>query len=497
MSLLIVGLDNTIVNVALPSIGRELHAGVAGLQWTVDAYTMVLASLLMLSGSMGDRFGRRLVFQIGLALFALGSALCSVAPTLGGLIVFRMVQAVGGSMLNPVAMSIIRNVFTDPRERAQAIGMWGATVGLSLALGPVVGGALVVSAGWRSVFWINIPVGLAALALTARFVPESRAARPRRLDPVGQALVIVLLASLTYAIIEAPSAGWLSAQSVGLFALAAGALAGLLRYEPRHREPLLELRFFRSVPFSGASAIAVCSFAALGGFLFLNTLYLQEVRGCSPLAAGLYTLPIAAMTLIFAPLSGRLVGRRGPRAGLLVGGLGIALGGALLTGLTSEHAARLAAARLLHLRGRLRHGEPADHDHRRARHARRAGGRGGRRRLDLAPGRADAGGGGRRAQSPPPGWCGSGRPSCRRATLRGGSSPAAASRSWRWGCSARRRGRTPPHGGWHTSRRRGSPRRVPRRSPMTAPWVQTAPWPPPALTAHDPNLSEAPGDSPP
>jgi EmrB/QacA subfamily drug resistance transporter len=336
MSLLIVGLDNTIVNVALPSIGRELHAAVTGLQWTVDAYTVVLASLLMLSGSMADRFGRRLVFQIGLALFALGSALCSAAPTLGWLIVFRMVQAVGGSMLNPVAMSIIRNVFTDPRERAQAIGMWGATVGLSLALGPVVGGALVVSAGWRSVFWINIPVGLAALALTARFVPESRAARPRRLDPVGQALVIVLLASLTYAIIEAPSAGWLSAQSVGLFALAAGALAGLLLYEPRHREPLLELRFFRSAPFSGASAIAVCSFAALGGFLFLNTLYLQEVRGCSPLTAGLYTLPIAAMTLIFAPLSGRLVGRRGPRAGLLVGGLGIALGGALLTGLTKS-----------------------------------------------------------------------------------------------------------------------------------------------------------------
>jgi EmrB/QacA subfamily drug resistance transporter len=233
-----------------------------------------------------------------------------------------------------VAMSIIRNVFTDPRERAQAIGMWGAAVGLSLALGPVVGGALVQSAGWRSVFWINIPVGIAALALTMRFVPESRAPRPRRLDPVGQVLVIVLLASLTYAIIEAPSAGWLSSQSLALFALAAAALVGLIAYESRRTEPLLELRFFRSVPFSSASAIAVCSFAALGGFLFLNTLYLQEVRHLSPFTAGLYTLPIAAMTLIFAPLSGRLVGWRGPRAGLLVGGVGIALGGGLLTGLT-------------------------------------------------------------------------------------------------------------------------------------------------------------------
>jgi EmrB/QacA subfamily drug resistance transporter len=334
MSLLIVGLDNTIVNVALPSIGRELHTGVSGLQWTVDAYTLVLASLLMLSGSMADRLGRRRVFETGLVLFTLGSLLCSAAPTLGWLIAFRMLQAVGGSMLNPVAMSIIRNVFTDPRERAQAIGMWGAAVGLSLALGPVVGGALVQSAGWRSVFWINIPVGLAALALTMRFVPESRAPRPRRLDPVGQVLVIVLLASLTYAIIEAPSAGWLSSQSLALFALAAAALVGLIAYESRRTEPLLELRFFRSVPFSSASAIAVCSFAALGGFLFLNTLYLQEVRHLSPFTAGLYTLPIAAMTLIFAPLSGRLVGWRGPRAGLLVGGVGIALGGGLLTGLT-------------------------------------------------------------------------------------------------------------------------------------------------------------------
>jgi EmrB/QacA subfamily drug resistance transporter len=331
MSLLIVGLDNTIVNVALPSIGRELHTSVSGLQWTVDAYTLVLASLLMLSGSMADRFGRRRVFELGLVLFTLGSLLCSAAPSQGWLIAFRMLQAVGGSMLNPVAMSIIRNVFTDARERAQAIGMWGATVGISLALGPVVGGALVQSVGWRSIFWINIPVGVTALALTMRFVPESRAPRPRRLDPIGQTLVIVLLGSLTYAIIEAPSAG--STQTVALFALAAAALVALVGYERRRIEPLLDLRFFGSVPFSSASAIAVCTFAALGGFLFLNTLYLQEVRGCSALTAGLYTLPIAAMTLVFAPLSGRLVGRRGPRISLLAGGVGIMLGGVLMTGL--------------------------------------------------------------------------------------------------------------------------------------------------------------------
>ena len=332
MSLLIVGLDNTIVNVALPSIGRELHTSVAGLQWTVDAYTLVLASLLMLSGSMADRFGRRRVFELGLVLFTLGSLLCSLAPSQGWLIVFRMLQAIGGSMLNPVAMSIIRNVFTDARERAQAIGMWGATVGISLALGPVVGGALVQSVGWRSIFWINVPVGLTALGLTIRFVPESRAPRPRRLDPVGQVLMIALLGSLTYSIIEAPTAS--SAQSIVTFAVAAIALIALLRYESRRREPLLELRFFRSVPFSSASVIAVCAFAALGGFLFMNTLYLQEIRGDSALKAGLYTLPIALMTLVFAPLSGRLVGHRGPRISLLVGGAGIMIGGALMTGLS-------------------------------------------------------------------------------------------------------------------------------------------------------------------
>jgi EmrB/QacA subfamily drug resistance transporter len=332
MSLLIVGLDNTIVNVALPSIGHELHTSVSGLQWTVDAYTLVLASLLMLSGSMADRFGRRRVFELGLVLFTLGSLLCSLAPSQGWLIVFRMLQAIGGSMLNPVAMSIIRNVFTDARERAQAIGIWGATVGISLALGPVVGGALVQSVGWRSIFWINVPVGLAALGLTMRFVPESRAPHPRRLDPVGQVLVIALLGSLTYSIIEAPTAP--SAQSIATFAVAAMALLALLRYESRRTEPLLELRFFRSVPFSSASVIAVCAFAALGGFLFMNTLYLQEIRGYSALKAGLYTLPIALMTLVFAPLSGRLVGRRGPRISLLAGGAGLMVGGLLMTGLS-------------------------------------------------------------------------------------------------------------------------------------------------------------------
>src|SRR5499425_1345602 len=192
-SLFIVGLDATIVNIALPSIQHDLHAPVSGLQWTIDAYTLVVASFLMLAGSTGDRIGRRRTFQVGLAVFTAGSALCSLAPGLGWLVAFRMVQAVGGSMLNPVAMSIIANTFTDPAERARAIGVWGGVVGISMAAGPVVGGLLVNALGWRSIFWVNIPVGLAAIALTAVFVPESKVRRPRRFDPVGQVLVIITL----------------------------------------------------------------------------------------------------------------------------------------------------------------------------------------------------------------------------------------------------------------------------------------------------------------
>lgn len=175
MSLLIVSLDNTILNVALPSIQHDLNASVAGMQWTIDAYTLVLAALLMLAGSTADRLGRRRIFMIGLVVFAAGSLLCSLAPSLEWLVVFRMVQAVGGSMLNPVAMSIITNTFTEPRERARAIGAWGGVVGISMAAGPVIGGLLVQSVGWRSIFWINVPIGALALFLTLRYVPESRA----------------------------------------------------------------------------------------------------------------------------------------------------------------------------------------------------------------------------------------------------------------------------------------------------------------------------------
>jgi EmrB/QacA subfamily drug resistance transporter len=341
MSLFVVSLDSTIVNLALPSIQRTFSAGVSSLQWTIDAYSLVLASLLMLSGSTADRIGRRRTFQTGLVLFTLGSLLCSVAPSVGLLIVFRMLQAVGGSMLNPVAMSIVTNTFTDRRERARAIGIWGGVFGMSMALGPVVGGALVDAVGWRSIFWINVPIGIAALVLAAVFVPESKAPRARRLDPVGQLLIIVILGSLTYGIIEAPRAGWVSDQTLGCFVLAVIAACCLVPYERRRPEPLLDPRFFASAPFSGATLIAVCGFASMGGFLFLNAIYLQNVRGFSPLHAGLLTLPTAAMILALSPLSGRIVAARGARIPLMVGGAGVFLTGLLLTQVTADSSVSL------------------------------------------------------------------------------------------------------------------------------------------------------------
>jgi EmrB/QacA subfamily drug resistance transporter len=336
LSLFIVGIDVTIVNVALPSIQRSFHASVSGLQWTIDAYTLVLACLLMFSGSLADRVGRRRIFQIGLSLFSIGSLLCSVAPGLGWLVAFRALQAVGGSMLNPVAMSIIVNTFTDPKERARAIGVWGSVFGLSLALGPVIGGFLVTEIGWRSIFWINVPVGIAAIVLTQLFVPESKAGHARRFDPPGQILVILSLALVTYGIIEGPSRGWSSPEIVSIFILGAIAISTLIIIESRRREPLIDTRFFRSVPFSGANVIAAMAFGALGGFLFLNTLYLQDVRGYSALQAGLLTLPMAFMLFIFAQLSGRLVASRGPRLSLSVAGLPLAMGAFLLARLSTH-----------------------------------------------------------------------------------------------------------------------------------------------------------------
>jgi EmrB/QacA subfamily drug resistance transporter len=334
-ALFMVGLDNTIVNVGLPEIGKSLHTSVAGLQWTIAGYTIVLASLLMFSGAAADRIGRRTIFQVGLSLFTLGSWLCSLAPSLSWLIAFRVLQGVGGSMLNPAALGIITNTFTAPADRAKAIGVWDGVSGLSMALGPVAGGILVGSVGWRGIFWANIPVGLAAISLTALLVPDSKAAMGRKADPFGQVLVIVMLASLAYAIIQGPSAGWFSPDILGLFLLSVSALALLLRYEPRRAEPLIDFRFFRSVPFSAANATAVCAIAASAGFLFLTTLYLQDVRGFSALRAGLTILPMPIMMGVSSPISGRILARGGPRVPFVIAGAALTLSTAALSQLSA------------------------------------------------------------------------------------------------------------------------------------------------------------------
>ncbi len=335
MSVLLVSMDVTIVNVALPAIQRDLHATLAGLQWVLDAYTLVVASLLMLSGAISDRIGRRRVFQIGMGLFVTGSLLCSLAHSIGQLIAFRAIQGLGASMLNPVALSIVANAFPEPKARARAVGVWGAVAGVSLALGPLLGGALTQTIGWRSIFWINLPIGLAGIGLTARFVPESKAARARAFDPVGQTLVLVGLAALVYAVIDAPRAGWASATTLGTFAAAAMAAIVFVFYEPRRKDALLDLRFFRSLPFTSATILGLCSFSSFAGFLFLNALYLQQVRGFSAFRTGLFTLPLALSMMAMSPLSGRLVGIYGTRPSLLLSGAGFMMSTGLMTQLNT------------------------------------------------------------------------------------------------------------------------------------------------------------------
>ena len=335
LSLLIVSMDATIVNVAIPNIRADLGASASQLQWVIDIYTLALASLLLLSGAAGDRFGRRRTFQIGLTVFAVGSLLCSLAPNIETLIAARLVQAIGGSMMNPVAMSIITQVFTGRVERARAIGVWGGVVGISMALGPIVGGALIQLVDWRAVFWINLPICALAILLTAIFVPESKSATMRDVDPIGQALGMAFLFGVVFVLIEGPGMGWGNARIIGVAVIAAAAFVAFLRYEARRRDPFIDLRFFRSIPFASATVIAVCAFAAWGAFLFMMSLYLQEERGFSAMHTGLIYLPVAVGAVIFSPLSGRLVGRFGSRPSLLVAGTLITGATLLLTRVTA------------------------------------------------------------------------------------------------------------------------------------------------------------------
>jgi EmrB/QacA subfamily drug resistance transporter len=335
LSLFLVGLDTTIVTVGLAEIGAGVGAGSGRLAWIVDAYTVPFASLLITSGSLADRFGRRRVFQTGLIVFGLASLACAAAPSLGVLIAARAVQGVGASMLTPVALAIVVNAMPDPRERAQAIGVWGAMFGLSMAAGPVTGGALLAALDWRALFWVNAPVVAVALLLTALIVPESRAAVPRRLDVPGQLLLALVLAVGVGVLIEGPRLGWNAPPAVVACGLALVALLAFVVVESRRRAPLLEPALFRVPSFTAAIVGAVAVFVAFSMTLLLTTSLLQHGEGWTPLAAGAATLPMAIAATACAPVSGILVGRVGARLPLLVAGACILAGGALLTGLVT------------------------------------------------------------------------------------------------------------------------------------------------------------------
>jgi len=334
MSVFLTGLDSSIVTIALPTIGRSLHAGVSGLQWSVTGYTVTLASLLMSSGAAADRIGRRQALQAGLALFVLGSWLCTLAPSLSLLVAARVIQGAGASCMNPAALGIITSTITSPARRARAIGIWDAAYGLSMVTGPLAGAALTHLAGWRAIFDPGIVAGLAALALTGLVVPESRAPRPRRADPAGQVLVTVLLATLATAVIQAPGWGWLAPRTAVLAALAAVTLAALLRAEARRADPLIHLGLFRRASFTGACLMGTCGIAALAGAGFLSSLYLQDARSMSALHAALALWPMPAAMAACAPLAGVIIARHGSRIPAVAAGAALAASSVALTRLT-------------------------------------------------------------------------------------------------------------------------------------------------------------------
>ena len=312
-------LDNTVVNVALPSIQNHFGSGVSGLQWVIDGYTLVFAAFMLTGGTLGDLYGRKRIFLIGLIIFTAGSLLAALAPSLNFLIAGRAVQGLGAAALLPGTLSILTQTFPDPKERAQAIGIWAGVSGMALALGPIVGGALVDSLGWQSVFFLNIPIGIVAFIVASRVVKESKNPEGRHLDLAGQVLAVSGLGMLTYALIEANNFGWTSPTILGLFAGAALATGLFVWVELRSTSPMLDLTFFRNRTFAAAATVAgLVSFGMFGVFFFL-TLFLQNVQGYSAFQMGLRSLPMTGAIIFVAPTAGWLASRIGPRIPMAVG----------------------------------------------------------------------------------------------------------------------------------------------------------------------------------
>jgi EmrB/QacA subfamily drug resistance transporter len=323
-------LDATVVNVALPTIGRELHTSLSGLQWTVTAYTLTLAGLILLGGALGDRYGRRRVFLSGVAWFAVASLLCGIAPDPTTLTVARALQGVGGALLTPGSLAILQASFA-PEDRSRAIGAWSGLGGVATAAGPLVGGYLVSAASWRWVFFVNLPLTAAVIAISLRHVPESRdPAASGRPDLPGGFVVTLGLVGLTYGFIEGPSAGWTEPTVVVALVVGAVALLAVVPMERRTRHPMLPLTIFASRQFDAANVVTFLVYGALGGALFLVPIELQQVAGYSPIAAGCALLPVTALMLWLSARSSALAARIGPRLQMSVGPLLVAVGLALL-----------------------------------------------------------------------------------------------------------------------------------------------------------------------
>ncbi len=360
VSLLIIVIDNTIVNVALPTLVRDLGANISELQWVVDAYTLVFAGLLLLAGTLGDRYGRRRTLLLGLATFGIASAAAAFAGGVGQLVTARAVMGAGAAFIMPATLSLLTSIFSDARERAMAIGIWAATAGVGVAMGPVVGGFLLDHFWWGSVFIVNVPIVAAAIITARLLVPESRSPVAHRIDWGGACLSGVGLVVFVWAIIEAPSKGWTSVPLLAAAVLSATALVAFVAWERRVDEPLLDVRMFRNARFSAASLTVTVLFFALFGFLFLSTQYLQFVLGYSPSAAGLRMLPYAGAMIVAAPMSSKLVARLGTKRVVTAGMLTFAAGlGIAATITTTTGYSRLAIAMLFMGAGMGLAGAPA------------------------------------------------------------------------------------------------------------------------------------------
>jgi EmrB/QacA subfamily drug resistance transporter len=354
VSLLVIVLDNTILNVALPTLAKARRLGgiaatASQQQWIVDSYTLVFAGLLLTAGSLGDRFGRYRTLAGGLALFGVGSALSAFTTSPDALIATRALMGVGGAFIMPSTLSILTNVFTDPKERLKAIGLWAGVAGLS-SVGPVTGGFLLTHFWWGSVFLVNVPIVIAGLVAGYFFVPDSRDPGKPRLDPIGALLSIVALGTLLWSVIEAPSRGWGSTPIVAGFIAGAALLAGFIAWELNTASPMLQIQFFRNRRFSAASGAITLVFLSLFGVLFILTQYLQIVLGFSAIKAGALLLPQGAVMLVFAPLSSVWVGKLGTKR-VVTGGLVIVATALATLTTVNEHSPALVVVGITSLMG--------------------------------------------------------------------------------------------------------------------------------------------------